>query len=346
MKNSFLGITDYMAFFARNISFQAKNRFYKYFNFVKKEKKISSFALYKDVFFSSFKYNLTPLEFFTLRFYDKTKAERSEFLTARTLRKFQSIMNPTEEKEILADKVKFLTHFKDFIGRKWATLPMLKKDNNLLSNLINAEAGKIVLKNAMGQAGKQIKVIDTQNLDVHNLMVMMEKEKLDLLEEYVIQHDEMMRIAPRGLNTVRILSQIYNGEVIIINVSLRLSVYGYVDNLMSGNIIMPVDIETGIVIDTAVYYDITKEEVKVHPLTGVGIVGFKIPRYQECIELIKKAALLTPETRSVGWDVGITNNGVILIEGNHNWGYACQYSQRKGTKESVFKYLRLDKENQ
>lgn len=339
MQKKIPGFADYLAFLFRNVSFAAKDRFYKYFNFVKHEYKISSIALYKDVIYSSFKYNLTPLEFFTLRFYKKNKIERAEYVTARTLREYQSIMNPTEEKNILADKTKFLIHFKDFIGRKWTTLQMLKKDKHLLNSFLADEPGKIVLKDSKGQGGMQIKVIDTSGLNADDLIKLMEKEQFDLIEGYVVQHDEMMRIAPRGLNTVRILSQIHNGEVIIISLSLRLSVYGYVDNFMSGNIIMPVDMETGMVNNTAVYYDITKEEIKTHPLTGVDIVGFKIPRWRECIELVKKAALLTPETKSVGWDVGITNNGVVLIEGNHNWGYACQYAQRIGMKKSIFKYI-------
>ncbi|MFT3946711.1 MAG: sugar-transfer associated ATP-grasp domain-containing protein [Agriterribacter sp.] len=330
---------DYLAFFTKHLSFKAKDRFYKDFNFVKRKKKFSSFSLYKDIISSSLKYNITPLEFFTLRFYEKTEKERADYVSARALRRYQSLMNPTDKKDILADKIKFLTHYKDFIGRKWSTLKILQENKALAQSFLDDEKGKIVLKNSRGRCGKQIKIVDSKNITADDLLKLMESENYDLLEEFIVQHDDMMKIAPSALNTIRVLSQIHNGEVEIISLCLKLSIAGYVDNLMSGNIIMPVDLETGCVYNTAVYYDITKEEVNVHPRTGINIVGFQVPYWRESIAFIKKVALVIPENKSVGWDIAITNNGVVLIEGNHDWAYACQLAQRKGFRKTILKFM-------
>ena len=54
-------------------------------------------------------------------------------------------------------------------------------------------------------------------------------------------------------------------------------------------------------------------------MTGKAYSGLIVPYWREVTELANKAAMLSPENRSVGWDIAITANGPELIEGNHNW---------------------------
>lgn len=331
---------NYMGYVAKNFSSRAKKQFENDFKFVKQKKNISSIALYKDVISSSIRYNMSPLEFFKLRLYDKSPEERSQYVSARFIRKFQLQMNPAAYSDILSDKIKFLSHFKDLIGRKWSTLEIIRNNSSLAESFLNDEKGKIVLKNSRGMSGKEVKVIETKDLTFANLLKLMDDQNFDLIEEYIIQHDSLMNMAPRGLNTIRIISQLQNNEVIIIGACLKLSIYNSIDNLNSGNVAMPVDIETGIVTDAGIFLDITKEDLKKHPLSGKDIIGFQVPFWKECIELVKKGALLTPQNRSIGWDVAVTNEVPLLIEGNHNWGHDIwQMSYRKGFKEIIFKYM-------
>ncbi|MDD2490483.1 MAG: sugar-transfer associated ATP-grasp domain-containing protein, partial [Bacilli bacterium] len=58
-----------------------------------------------------------------------------------------------------------------------------------------------------------------------------------------------------------------------------------------------------------------------HPLTNVNIVGFKVPKWQEVINLAKKAAQEIPELGIMGWDVAITKEGPLLIEANQYPGH-------------------------
>ena len=52
-----------------------------------------------------------------------------------------------------------------------------------------------------------------------------------------------------------------------------------------------------------------------HPTTKFHLPGYKIPFFKESIELCKKFASYIPN-RIIGWDVAITPNGPIIIEGN------------------------------
>jgi len=53
-----------------------------------------------------------------------------------------------------------------------------------------------------------------------------------------------------------------------------------------------------------------------HPTTKEKIVGFKVPLFKEAVELVKKAAKIAPEVGYVGWDVAISVDGPVIVEGN------------------------------
>ena len=56
--------------------------------------------------------------------------------------------------------------------------------------------------------------------------------------------------------------------------------------------------------------------------------------------MIKRAALVIPEVRLVGWDVAITSNGVQIIEGNHNPGIQMlEYVGRGQHLKQILSYL-------
>lgn len=318
-----------------------KTQFYKYFNFVKKEKKISSLSLYWEILCSSLKYNISFIDYFKLRFFNKTSQEREEYVGAGFMYKYQLKMNPLQSRDVLESKIKFLTRFNEFSGRKWATFKTLQENPELLQDFLKNEKGKVVLKYSKGQSGKEVNVVETANITPEDLLNLMKNNKYDLIETFVTQHDYLMNIAPRGLNTVRMVTQlINNNDVQIIGASLRLSIYKSVDNMGAGNMVLPLDLETGKTTGKGIYVDITKEDPDVHPLTGCTLTGITVPYWQECKNIVLKAALLTPENKSIGWDIAVTNNGPLLIEGNHNWNHdSLQLPLRKGFKKILSQFL-------
>ncbi|HET6556569.1 MAG TPA: sugar-transfer associated ATP-grasp domain-containing protein, partial [Prolixibacteraceae bacterium] len=89
-----------------------------------------------------------------------------------------------------------------------------------------------------------------------------------------------------------------------------------------------------------IYSDITKPDETIHPITKQQIIGFHVPFWNETLQMIKKAALLHPENKSIGWDIAITANGPELIEGNHNWcKLLWQLPVKEGLKPMIEKYM-------
>lgn len=56
-----------------------------------------------------------------------------------------------------------------------------------------------------------------------------------------------------------------------------------------------------------------------HPLSGKKLAGFKLPMWDEAVELVKKAAPLFSPIRTIGWDIGVSDEGIFIIEGNMFW---------------------------
>jgi hypothetical protein len=254
---------------------------------------------------------------------------------------YQLRMNPSSSRDILSDKSKFLKNYIQFVSRKFLDISIYPDSLEEVSLLLSNPTGKLVLKNSLGQVGAEVEIINCNDHTIDSLLSYMQKKKYNLIEEYVIQHPYMMELSPSGLNTIRIITQInQDGKVDILGARLRISVNSHVDNLAAGNLAAPIEVENGTLTGPGVYSDITKTQEDKHPITGVGIPGFKIPFWNEALKMAKEAALLHTENKSIGWDIAITETGPELIEGNHNWcKLLWQLPVNQGLKHLLKSYL-------
>lgn len=317
--------------------------FFQYVAYVKKRKQLSSLAIYTDVIRTIFKYNACPLDYFSFRFSELSIDEREDISCTGFMYEYQLAMNPVQYRNVLLDKVQFLKHFKELIGREWATLSMLT-DNPLLFSVFSAGGKKkVVIKNSQGQAGKEVEIVDIEKVGREGLLTIMRNKNYDLVEAYVEQHSDLMEMSPSGLNTIRIVTQYFEDQVLIVFALLRVSVDSTIDNLSadhySRNFGCAVDLQTGKICKPGTYLNAMMPYEYYHPLTRKEVIGFQIPYWNECLQLVTLSANLTPQNRSIGWDVAITNKGPLLIEGNHNWNNLSLVPGKKGYKKDFIKYL-------
>jgi len=307
---------------------------------VRREKKWSSFQILSDALFSVLKYNISILEYFQFHFYKASAREKATWAGTGYMYEYQLKMNPKPYRPILEDKRLFLDRFKSFIRHAHVSLEDLKKDVTLSSSVLVNRSGKIVLKSHDGQCGSGVEVIEAVGMSGSDLLSKLEKGGNDLVEEYVMQHPDLMVLSPSGLNTIRIFTQLNaQDEVEVLGCRLRITVNSHIDNLAAGNIAAPIDETTGKVTGSGVYSDITKVDETSHPVTKVPIIGFQVPKWKETISMVKQAALSYKECRSIGWDIAITLEGPELIEGNHDWcKLLWQLPVKKGLKPVLERY--------
>jgi len=327
----------YLLYYLRTSDLRQLSIFLRYTASVTNRSRLMIIA---DSVLSVFINNISLKDYFCFRFFELSQFQRKEWAGTGFLYEYQLKMNPKGARDILEDKIRFLHHFRKFVRRKFYSVKDLLDNQSLAQHLLSNPSGRVVLKGSKGQVGAEVEVVMSSQYNSYGLIEYMRKRRYDLAEEYVVQHPDLMRLSPSGLNTVRIITQLNDGVVDILGARLRISVNSPVDNMAAGNLAAWVDTTTGIVQGPGVYSDITMEDASKHPVTGEQIEGLSVPIWDKVISLAKSAALVIPENRSVGWDIAITEDGPELIEGNHNWcKLLWQMPARKGLKPELEKYL-------
>lgn len=167
------------------------------------------------------------------------------------------------------------------------------------------------------------------------------------IEEFLVQHHEMNRLCPDSVNTIRIVCIFWDGVFRIIYAVCRMSGGDGtpVDNISRGGMAAGVDLETGKI--NTYGADSNGDPQERHPGTGTELMGFQIPFWPEVKELVERCSRKAYDVAGlgyVGWDVAITENGPIIIEGN-NWPspsliQLCNFiTYHKGMKYLIEDYL-------
>lgn len=320
----------YLFYYLKNTDFKKLRKFNR---FAAKETGKSSLQLHWDSLLSVFKYNTGLLDYYQFGFHKMGSEERRAWAGTGFMYEYQLKANPTEKRDLLENKIKFLQHFKRFNKRRFLTIEELTQNPDAFTWFINQASGKAVLKASKGQVGAEVEVIDSNKYTADALIKYMNARHYDLLEEYVVQHPALMQMSPSGLNTVRVFAELKGDEVVFLGARLRITINSAVDNMAAGNPAAPVDVETGRVIGPAVFSDITREDISLHPVSQTPIVGFVVPFWDEIRNMIIQATKDCGGNSSIGWDVAITESGPELIEGNHNWcKLLWQLPVKKGLK--------------
>lgn len=329
----------YLGYYLKQLE---RDKYGLFLNYASSKSQKSKFKIVLDSVYCVFKYNIGLMDYFLFRFYEKDHSDRNKWVGTGYKYEYDLIMNPKSTRHILENKIEFYKAYTPFVHHAYCTIDDLKLNNEQAKKVLLNPTGKIVIKDALGQCGWNIELIELKYMSREEIIKHMDNKGFNLAEEFIQQHPALSEISNTGLNTIRIITQLNkNNEVDILGARLRVSVNNFVDNLASGNIAAPIDIATGIVNGAAVYSDITKESVEYHPMTRTKIIGFQIPQWDRIIELVTKAALYRPENRSVGWDVALTERGPELIEGNHNWcKILWQIPVNTGLKHILENYLK------
>jgi hypothetical protein len=210
------------------------------------------------------------------------------------------------------NKIKFNQLFKEFIGREYIVIPQ-STDHEIRSFLCKHDW--VMLKAASSSSGKQIKKINTSAPDI---MREIESGKYDLIEEVAINHKDIAKLNPTSLNTIRIVTVHSEKSFNIIFTGIRIGAKGaYLDNVSQGGCCAAVDTATG-KIKSVFTAKATCETIGTQSYRNE--IGYQLPYWNETLEMIKEASKIVPQIHIVGWDVAITPDGPILIEGNESFG--------------------------
>lgn len=160
----------------------------------------------------------------------------------------------------------------------------------------------------------------------------------------VVQHQLINDIYAESLNTIRFDVCADNDEITVLGAVMRFGAGGSViDNRSKGGFFVSIDDKTGTLMKKGqkqMGYGGT--ELFNHPDTHFKFEGFQIPYYTEARKLAIEMSTLLPN-KIVGWDIAITDQGPLIIEGNHDSNITMTELQYGGYLKHpiIKKYLKL-----
>lgn len=274
--------------------------------------------------------NIGYLDYHVFGFAKVKGAKRKTFMTMNENLSLVRQVNNPEDYKLFDNKVLFFEHFGEFTGRGFLNL-----EGKTAADLEAFCKGKDVVfakqTETFGGQGITREPVSAET-DYNELYRKLMDNKQYLIEDAIVQHSKMNELYSGSVNTLRMVTLVDNDNVPHFMYALiRMGQKGAkVDNISSGGMYAPVN-EKGIITHAA-FCD--KEGIchDVHPTSGTKLIGFEIPYFSEAVELVKKAALVVPGMRYVGWDIAITEKGPILVEGNNfpSYDMVQNYRHRDG----------------
>lgn len=275
----------------------------------------SKFTTFFDMLGCSMKYGAGYNDYIIFEFYKMKGWQRRTYLTRMKNQRLISGLNNEEDAKIFDQKNLFDKKFKEFLGREVIDLAEIGYPE--FEKFIEGKE-YFFAKPYIGESGKgieKIKVADFASTEELYKYITDPEKNFGLIEEVIVQHPDAARIYPHSLNCLRIVTLVKDNKPHILYAVFKMGNNGhFVDNLESGGIACSFDLNKGEIngrghTSALIMYD-------EHPATGIKFVGYKLPYMKEIKELVKKAALVVPNFGYVGWDVCITPDGPVIVEGN------------------------------
>lgn len=149
------------------------------------------------------------------------------------------------------------------------------------------------------------------------------------VEPLLKQHAEISKIADFGLSDIRVI--LHENRAVSAMLRLPTKKSGGKANLHQGAVGLAIDVETGKITNAA----LRGKKIEQHPDTGAELIGTKIPKWRELMDISKRASKAIP-LGYIGVDICIDQDrGPLILEVNGRPGIEIQNVQQKGLVEDL-----------
>lgn len=141
-----------------------------------------------------------------------------------------------------------------------------------------------------------------------------------LVQECLVNHPEITDLCADALSCVRTVTvRTPTGAFEVTNAAFRMAQRSdtVVDGLHRGGLVAKVDLDSGVLGPaTDLGFKPHVGWVRANPHSGVQIAGRTLPMWDELKAVAVKAHSAFPYKVAVGWDIAITADGPVVVEGN------------------------------
>jgi hypothetical protein len=163
-----------------------------------------------------------------------------------------------------------------------------------------------------------------------------------IIQARVRNHPDIAELGDtQYLQTMRIITLVNQDNTAKILFAYQKLILGdnIIDNYVggaTGNVEVAIDPNTGRLEEIKTLSELGFKNQSFHPVTGKMVQGFMLPYWNETIELAQKAAIAFLPIRTIGWDIAVTADGPLIIEGNIWWNYSNPLLQMGRASKEIF----------
>jgi hypothetical protein len=155
-----------------------------------------------------------------------------------------------------------------------------------------------------------------------------------LFQRRIDQHPLMSRLNASSVNTMRLISFCIDGQATVLHGVLRIGVApSHIDNWAAGGLIASIDLERGELRGDGFFKPGAGGRTPVHPVSGISFDGFALPHFAEAMATVERLHEYLPQIYSIGWDVAISTDGPLIVEGNDDWDAGCLMVLEQGFRQ-------------
>ncbi|MCI7704327.1 MAG: hypothetical protein MSP08_08335 [Clostridiales bacterium] len=258
------------------------------------------------------RYNAGYIDYKIAEMYRLNDAQRATQITRGISNSIVARMNDKKFWHFFDNKTEFNQLFSAQVKRGW--LNLLEASEEDFAKFLEGR-GDIICKPIDGSSGQGIlKCTPEEYGDPKALYQRLREAGIGIVEDKVIQHPAIAALCPTSVNTIRVATLLGDKKEGIVYAYIRIGNGKVMDNVDCGGMAAPVDIETGVI--TGVGANKAGETYEIHPMTGTKIPGTQIPYWEDVKTMCLNAMHVVPQVRFVAWDVAITEDGPVFIEGN------------------------------
>lgn len=137
-----------------------------------------------------------------------------------------------------------------------------------------------------------------------------------VIQPWLRPHPTLAPLAADVLHTARIVT-LMSGSVTVLAAALKIcSGHTAADNLLKGNLVAPIDLVNGELGVGHRIVDGLPHECPRHPVTNAPIAGLTLPDWPRALALVRTGHEHLSFNGILGWDVGFTEKGPVVIEAN------------------------------
>ncbi|WP_158868834.1 sugar-transfer associated ATP-grasp domain-containing protein [Maribellus comscasis] len=227
-------------------------------------------------------------------------------------------------------------------GRFYSHNKSILSDDEVNDLIKKTKAEKLFMKPTMGLGGKGIMVFNKNKiftdeegnqLSAEFIKKTLGKKDNYLVQEGLIQHEEINKIYPKSINTIRAYTEVKNGEAKFLFALLRMGHGGkQIDNASQKGYVCRINPEKGELASYATSRLFEKTDH--HPDTNFKFDGYKIPFWDEIKDFVLVAAQKNESIGYVGWDIAYTKDGPSVIEINAAPGLHSLQENFGGVREA------------